>query len=473
MRLSRRIRFQLGVLAVVALVAGGVMVFGYAKVPALLGIGRYSVAVELPRSGGLYPAANVTYSGTKVGRVTSVGLTEDGTVRAVLSLADDFQIPSDLVAEVHSQSALGEQYMALVPRNADSPPLRDGDIIAVKDTVVPPAIDEVLDATNRGLMAIPRESLKTVIDESYIAIGGLGPELSRLIRGASTLAIDARANLDALTALVDKSAPVLNSQGDTADEISAWAAHLAGVTAQLRSSDAAVAGVLSNGPEAAGEARALIEQLKPTLPVLLSNLAAVNQITLAYQPAIEQLLVLIPQGVAMVANAAVPNLNNPSPYAAGYLYFNLNINLPPPCTTGYLPAAQRRTPAETDAPDRIEGDLYCRIPQDAPQNVRGARNLPCLTRPGKRAPTVKMCESDETYIPLNDGNNWKGDPNATTSGQGVPQYSSVPPPAAAIAPYDPATGSFIGPDGKVNTRTDLAEEQGEDKTWQDMLVPPR
>ena len=56
--------------------------------------------------------------------------------------------------------------------------------------------------------------------------------------------------------------------------------------------------------------------------------------------------------------------------------------------------------------------MYCRIPQDAPFNVRGARNLPCVTVPGKRAPTVKMCESDENYIPLNDGYNWKGDPNA-------------------------------------------------------------
>ena len=52
-------------------------------------------------------------------------------------------------------------------------------------------------------------------------------------------------------------------------------------------------------------------------------------------------------------------------------------------------------------------------------NVRGARNLPCETRPGKRAPTVKMCESDETYVPLNDGYNWKGDPNRTYSGQAI------------------------------------------------------
>ena len=35
-----------------------------------------------------------------------------------------------------------------------------------------------------------------------------------------------------------------------------------------------------------------------------------------------------------------------------------------------------------------------------------------------------MCESDEHYVPLNDGYNWKGDPNATLSGQPIPH---VPP----------------------------------------------
>lgn len=87
-----------------------------------------------------------------------------------------------------------------------------------------------------------------------------------------------------------------------------------------------------------------------------------------------------------------------------YLVFNLNLNLnlPPPCTTGFLPAQQQRAPSLQDYPDRPQGDLYCRVPQDAPFNVCGARNTPCTTVPGKRAPTVKMCESDEQYIPLND-----------------------------------------------------------------------
>jgi phospholipid/cholesterol/gamma-HCH transport system substrate-binding protein len=128
--------------------------------------------------------------------------------------------------------------------------------------------------------------------------------------------------------------------------------------------------------------------------------------------------------------------------------------------------------------------MYCRVPQDSQLDVRGARNLPCLTRPGKRAPTVKMCESDEAYIPLNDGYNWKGDPNATLSGQPVPQLApgapapagtaAAPqpaPPPMAVAHYDPATGTYTGPDGRQYTQTDLSEN-GKPKGWQDLLTPP-
>jgi phospholipid/cholesterol/gamma-HCH transport system substrate-binding protein len=180
----------------------------------------------------------------------------------------------------------------------------------------------------------------------------------------------------------------------------------------------------------------------------------------------------------------VPNLATKQDYKGFYLDFNLNLNLPAPCTTGFLPAQQRRSASQVDYPHRPDGDLYCRVPQDSAINVRGARNIPCETVPGKRAPSVKMCESTEDYVPLNDGYNWKGDPNATLSGQGVPQLppgspSIVVPPAPAPAPppiaaaiYDPVTGSYVGPDGRVYTQANLAQNAAADRTWQSMLVPP-
>lgn len=481
MHLTRRIKIQLAVFAVVALVAGAVMATVYANLPAMLfGVGRYTVTAELPASGGLYEGGNVTYRGIEVGKVEAVQLTRGGGVDAALSLESAISIPSDLDAEVHSQSAVGEQYITLLPRTGTSAPLKDGDVIPRDRTSVPPDINSLLDATNRGLLAIPRDNLKTVIDEAYTAVGGLGPEISRVVKGSTALALDARRNLDPLTTLIDQSKPVLDSQSETSDSVRAWAAHVATVTAQLQAQDPSVAGVLEKGAPAADEARRLVERLKPTLPILLANLVSVGQVALAYHASLEQLLVILPQGIAAAQGITVANANTKQDYAGVYLDFNLNVNLAHPCTTGFLPAQQIRPATFEDTPDRPAG-LYCRIPQDSPLDIRGARNLPCMTVPGKRAPTVKMCESDEEYVPLNDGNNWKGDPNATQSGQDIPQLppdqqppaQTAPPPPGppiATATYDPATGTYLAPDGKVYTQADLARNAKE-QTWQDMLIP--
>ena len=483
MRMTRQIVIQLLIFSVLAVVALGIMVFGYMRLPALLGIGQYRVTVELPESGGLYPRGNVTYRGTQVGIVKSVNVTDTG-VAAELSLDSGIKIPADVEAEVHSQSAVGELYVTLLPRSGGGPALTDGDVIPQDRTRVPTDVNKVLDATNRGLAAIPRDNLKTAVDEAYIAVGGLGPEISRLVDGGTALAIDARKNLDPLTTLIDQSKPILDTQTDTSGSIQAWASNLATITDQLQSQDTAVAGILEKGPGAADEVRALFDRLQPTLPIVLANLVSIGEVAVTYQPSLEQLLVLLPQGTATTQAVGVAKRNTKQDYEGDFLIANLNLNLPPPCTTGFLPAQQQRVASFEDYPDRAPGDVYCRIPQDAPFNVRGARNLPCVTVPGKRAATVKQCESNENYIPLNDGWNWKGDPNATLSGQPIPQLPPGSPPAQATPPpgpapppiaaaeYDPATGTYVGPDGRVYTQSNLARSATEEQTWQTMLLPP-
>jgi phospholipid/cholesterol/gamma-HCH transport system substrate-binding protein len=206
--LTRRIKIQLLVFAAVSLAAGTIMFFNYMQVPtAFFGVDRYTVTVQLPQAGGLYPEGNVTYRGVEVGRVRDVRLTGGGA-EAVLQLDSDVHIPADLSAQVHSVSAVGEQYVELLPRAGEGPSLQNGDVIPVDRTYVPPNLNSLLQATNRGLSVIPRENLKTVVDDSYAAVGGLGPELSRLVKGTTKLAIDARQNLDALVALIDESKPL-------------------------------------------------------------------------------------------------------------------------------------------------------------------------------------------------------------------------------------------------------------------------
>jgi phospholipid/cholesterol/gamma-HCH transport system substrate-binding protein len=492
-RLPRTVWIQLAILAAVTVIAGGIMAFGFVNVPALVGIGRYNVTLELPSSGGLYPSSVVTYRGSEVGRVTSVDVTRGG-VQAVLKLDSSTKIPSDVRAEVHSRSAVGEQFVQLIPvmNASDAATLRAGDVIPVDKVQVPPEIGSLLDATNRALQAIPQDNLRTVVDEAYTAVGGLGPELSRIVDGSTALAIDAGKTVDPITTLIDQSPPVLDSQVRTADSIETWANRMASITGQLRAQDTAFAGLLTEGGPALEEGRAFFDRVAPALPVLLANMVSLGDIAVAYRNDIEQLLVLFPQGTAVMSSIILPNSGTKQDYKGVYLDFNLNLNLPPPCNTGFLPVRQQRSPSDQDAPERPAGELYCRVPQESDLNVRGVRNIPCETAPGKRAPTVELCESNEQYVPLNDGYNWKGDPNATLSGQGVPQYapgldprlpppsgtgaaippSAAPPgpPAVVAVPYDPATGDYIGPDGKPYTQANLAHPGNQ--TWQSMLVPP-
>lgn len=489
MRLTRRIRIQLAIFAALILV-GLWAVFGYYyQLPSrFFAVGVYTVNVQLSQANTLYDGGNVTYRGVHVGRINEVRLTDTGA-EAVLQLDSGTNIPSDLTIEVHSVSAVGEQYLSLLPRNGNSPPLKDGDVIPADRTTFPPDINALLAATNRGLDAIPRDNLRTVVDEAYTAVGGLGPEMSRLVNSATTLASDARKNLDSIVTVIDESKPLLDSQVESSDSIQAWAGNLAAITKQLQTNDTAVQGILQNGPQALAETQALLDRLQPTLPIVLANLVSVGEVAVTYRDNLEALLVLLPQGAAAIQAIQVPNKNTDQDYKGAFLDFNLNINLPPPCTTGSFPIQQMRAPSFEDSPDRPAGNVYCRIPQDSNLTaVRGARNYPCETRPGKRAPTVKMCESDEEYIPLNDGFNWKGDPNATLSGQGVPQFGpgeaapgapAQPPPPNEQAPlpiaaaeYNPDTGTYVGPDGQVYTQSNLAHGADQTRTWQEMLIPP-
>jgi phospholipid/cholesterol/gamma-HCH transport system substrate-binding protein len=108
--LTRFIKTQLvvfGVLTIIALLLLGVY---FLRLPTLAGVGQYTLKADLPSSGGLYRTANVTYRGVTIGRVTAVEPTETG-VRATMSIGDQFKIPADASANVHSVSAVGEQYL--------------------------------------------------------------------------------------------------------------------------------------------------------------------------------------------------------------------------------------------------------------------------------------------------------------------------------------------------------------------------
>lgn len=470
--MTRLVRWQLLIFTVVTVVGISVMAVSFMRIPDKLGVDRYQVSVDLEDTGGLYASSNVTYRGSTIGRVTAVDVTRTGA-RATLDLDADVKVPRDSRADVHSRSAIGEQYLDLVPPGLRGPYLRDGDVIAEEKTSIPQDVGPLIESVNRALQDIPRDQLSNLLDTSYEAFSGADPSMRKLLDSVHALSKDADGNLVSITTLVKDIEPLLNSQAVTSDSIRTWAANLKTLSAQTTRTDNRIRTIVRRGAPAMGQVNALFQQLQPTLPILLANLVSLGQVGVTYNPSLEQILVVLPQGVAALATIAVPNMDGTD---RGFLSFNTStLNSSPPCTTGFLPASQRRDGSAVDAPPRTAEDLYCAVPQNSQTAVRVARNLPCMNKPCKRAPTVTMCKSDEEYKPL--GNNpWIGNPTPTTDN---PQLTAEITPSSAtgdakvsVAPYDPGTGVVRTRDGTTFTQSDLrAGTTGKEPTWQTMLTP--
>lgn len=415
--LTRFVRNQLIIFTIASIVGVAVMLFAYMQVPTLLGLGRINVKLELPAAGGLYRFSNVTYRGVEVGKVTDVELTENGA-QATLTLDTSPKIPADLQAEVRSVSAVGEQYVDLRPRTDSGPYLQDGSVIEKDNTTIPQEVGPMLDQLNNLVGSIPKDRVSDLLDEAFKAFNGAGPDFQSLLDSASKITSDVNAVSDQARGLIDDSGPLLDSQAETADQIRTWARSLSGVTAQVAQNDPEVRAILQRGPGFAQEISSLLDQVKPTLPILLANLTTIGQILVTYNPSLEQLLVIFPGIIAAQQSFGLPK-NNPTGLPSGD--FALTISDPPPCTVGFIPPSQWRNPADEeviDTPDK----LYCKLPQDSPISVRGARNYPCMGHPGKRAPTVELCNDPKGFLPTAIRQHYLGpgpfDPNLVA--QGVP-----------------------------------------------------
>lgn len=398
---TRFVKNQLIVFAILTLITMVVLGGYYLRLPSQVGWGQYTLKADLPSSGGLYRTANVTYRGATIGKVTAVEPTRTGVV-ATMSIDDRYKIPADAAANVHSVSAVGEQYIDLVSKGTPGKFFSPGQTLT--DGTVPEDIGTVLEAVDRGLAALPRDKIASLLDETSQAVGGLGPALHRLVDSTQGFAGDFAANSADINAIIANSAPLLDSQTATGEQIRRWVHNLAVVANQTAQQDPQLKSVLANAPPTLDAANNVVGAVRDSLPQTLANLEIVTGLLLRYHKGIEQVLVLLPQAAAVAQTTTLPFPGE------ARVDLGLAINQPPPCLTGFLPASQWRSPADTSiAP--LPAGTYCKIPQDFTQNaVRGARNIPCIDVEGRHAASPQDCRSGKPYVPLGT-NPWYGDPN--------------------------------------------------------------
>jgi phospholipid/cholesterol/gamma-HCH transport system substrate-binding protein len=107
----------------------------------------------------------------------------------------------------------------------------------------------------------------------------------------------------------------------------------------------------------------MLQDLEPTLPVLLGSAVSVNQVVVSHLDGVEQLLVTYPRTISAGFTGTPGD---------GYGHVNLQFANQPPCTQGYKPRGQWRQP--NDLSDAAIFPAHCTA--GPPFAMRGANYSP-------------------------------------------------------------------------------------------------
>lgn len=322
-----------------------------------------TVHVTLPASGGLFEGSEVTYRGVKIGKVDAMHATREG-VTLDLALEDGTDLPLDAPMFVHNLSAVGEQYLDFEPPDDDGPYAEDGATLAGSEESLPVDEADLLVEVDQFVRSVDQENLQVVVEELGAMFTDTGVPLQRLLDNGRLFVDEAAAHTDETVKLLDSGLTVLDTQQGQGENIQSFSRDLKQISQALRASDRDLRATLQGTPGTAREVRKLLEDLEPTIPVLLGNAISVNQVVVSHLAGVEQLLVTYPRVISSGFTGTPGD---------GYGHVNLQLNYnQPPCTKGYLDPAEWRS-----TQDLTDGPIFpakCESPM--PYAARGANYVP-------------------------------------------------------------------------------------------------
>ncbi len=361
--MTRGVRIRLA--AFVALSAIGVVYAASAYlgiVDRVLGRGLH-IHATLPASGGLFEGSEVTYRGVKVGNVAKMTVTPQG-VRADLRLEEGTQIPRNAPIAVHNLSAVGEQYLDILPTGRGGPYLDDGDTLHGDEKSLPVGEEVLLSQLNGLVKSVDLQDLSTVVTELGTMFRGVSGSLQRMVDSSTTLVSAAKANQQATFDLFDTGHTVLKTQTAHEADILALSKDLGDVSGTLKKSDPTIRTLLRNAPATMSEVNSLLTGLEPVLPPFLANTITVNQVLTRNLVPLEELLVAFPVSIAAGFTGTPGD-------TYGHINLQMNYSMPP-CTRGFLPKSRWRP--GTDLADTEPYIGSCE--SGPPINMRGVKYAP-------------------------------------------------------------------------------------------------
>ncbi len=255
---------------------------------------RISVNVLLEDAGGVFTSQEVTYRGITVGQVGKMSVVDEG-VKIELDINAANKIPKeDIEARVMFKSAVGEQFVDLLPGSNDPPYLEDGDTIPQDQTSLPVSTQELLTTVEAVLRGVPPEDLKGAVDALGGGLTGRGPDLATIIESTAILADLFADRGDELEGILKKGTKVGDAFLKSKEDFARAIKQLVTVSDSLASSTGDIERLMKGGNLTSREVVRLLRKNNKGINEFLAEFAEVNELQAQHGDDISVLLRFLP-----------------------------------------------------------------------------------------------------------------------------------------------------------------------------------
>lgn len=348
--LAAKTKIKVNLIVFVVLAIG----LSYAMATQVLSIlqDRYSVFGIFPDAGGVFTNQEVTYRGVTVGNVGAMEVVEEG-VKIELLIDEGTEIPKeDTEARVMFKSAVGEQFVDILPGGEGEPFFQDGDVIPRERTSIPVQTQELLTTLQTVLEGVPPEDLRGAIDALGIGLTGRGEDLATIIESLADLAELFAERAPEVQGILRKGTEVGEAFLDSRRDFARAIAELVTVSETLATSTGDLERLMEGSNLSSDEVVALIRQNRRALHRFIIEFAEVNALQADHAGDLAQIFRHLPTGLNRVNRTFEP--------ATGLVRFG-TIGEPASAACSY--GTERRPPSN-------------RKRQLPPKNAR------CNTKPG-------------------------------------------------------------------------------------------
>jgi phospholipid/cholesterol/gamma-HCH transport system substrate-binding protein len=268
---------------------------------------RYSVYAIFPDAGGVFTNQEVTYRGITVGQVGKMEVVDEG-VRLELLIGEETQVPKEKTeARVMFKSAVGEQFVDLLPGSSGAPYFEDGDVIPLEQTSIPVSTQELLSTLEAVLRGVPPDDLKGAVDALGIGLTGRGPDIATIIESTADLATLFAERGPEVEGILRNGTTTGGAFLESREDFTTAIRELVVVSETLADNTGNLQRLMRGGNQLSDALVRLIRENRPQLNKFLHEFGKVNEFQANHARDISETLQHLPGGLARILTSFEPS----------------------------------------------------------------------------------------------------------------------------------------------------------------------